>query len=68
MHRSQHGGFEPSEMIQDSSDFSEVIKQWMAYCQDKEGRLIRSVTRYFCGPISGFKQYSKTRDFWDVKP
>jgi hypothetical protein len=68
MHRSQHGKSEPSGMIQDSSDFSEVIQELTAYSLDKEKKLIRKAKQCFGGAISGFKQYSKIQDFSDVKP
>jgi hypothetical protein len=34
MHGSHHGGYEPSETLQNSSDFSEAIYKTMACCEE----------------------------------
>ena len=62
MHRSQHGESEPSETIQDSSDFSEVIQEWTVYCQDKK-KLIGRAKHYFVGLFPAESIFEDSRLF-----
>lgn len=49
MHRSEHGGSQPSEPLQDSSDFTEPIYVTMAYSRDNGISLISSKQIIFKG-------------------